>query len=368
MTFRTLAALAAGAILLAPVSPATAANAPTYHTSNGANAAAQGVVVVRPDGTFVDTATPQPMACVSGCASTGGDASAANQASQITQETAVNTVLGLKADSAWSSGSGSAIAILKAIAGSAAAATPAGTNVIGHVIVDTAPSTAVTGTFWQATQPVSLATAPVLVAGSAIVGKVGIDQTTDGTTNAVHLVAGTAVIGHVINDAGSAVIGHVIVDTAPSTAVTNAGTFATQAAQSGTWTVQPGNTANTTPWLTTPTPSSASGAGVAPVVSTAAEACHVLKASAGNLYGVTATTTATATANDWIMMFNATSAPADGTVTPVEWGHVSASGQYAWAAPTVPMAFSTGIVICLSTTGPFTKTAEAQAVFSGKVQ
>lgn len=30
--------------------------------------------------------------------------------------------------------------------------------------------------------------------------------------------------------------------------VTNAGTFATQAAQSGTWTVQPGNTANTTAW------------------------------------------------------------------------------------------------------------------------
>ncbi len=30
--------------------------------------------------------------------------------------------------------------------------------------------------------------------------------------------------------------------------VTNAGTFATQASQSGTWTVQPGNTANTTAW------------------------------------------------------------------------------------------------------------------------
>lgn len=43
-------------------------------------------------------------------------------------------------------------------------------------------------------------------------------------------------------------IPHVIVDTAPSTAVTNAGTFAVQAAQSGTWTVQPGNTANTTAW------------------------------------------------------------------------------------------------------------------------
>lgn len=34
----------------------------------------------------------------------------------------------------------------------------------------------------------------------------------------------------------------------PSHAVTNAGTFATQSAQSGTWTVQPGNTANTTAW------------------------------------------------------------------------------------------------------------------------
>ncbi len=33
-----------------------------------------------------------------------------------------------------------------------------------------------------------------------------------------------------------------------SRAVTNAGTFAVQAAQSGTWTVQPGNTANTTAW------------------------------------------------------------------------------------------------------------------------
>lgn len=36
--------------------------------------------------------------------------------------------------------------------------------------------------------------------------------------------------------------------TVASHAVTNAGTFATQAAQSGTWTVQPGNTANTTAW------------------------------------------------------------------------------------------------------------------------
>lgn len=65
---------------------------------------------------------------------------------------------------------------IQAAAASLAAATPAGANVIGHVIVDTAPTTAVT-----------IATAPVLVAGSAIVGKVGIDQTTPGTTNKVSI-------------------------------------------------------------------------------------------------------------------------------------------------------------------------------------
>ena len=46
--------------------------------------------------------------------------------------------------------------------------------------------------------------------------------------------------------------------------VTNAGTFAVQAAESGTWTIQPGNTANTTAWLVTGTggtfPATESGA------------------------------------------------------------------------------------------------------------
>lgn len=52
-------------------------------------------------------------------------------------------------------------------------ALPAGTNVIGHVVVDSAPTTAVTGTFWQATQPVSgpltdaqLRASPVPISGS----------------------------------------------------------------------------------------------------------------------------------------------------------------------------------------------------------
>ncbi len=69
----------------------------------------------------------------------------------------------------------------------------------GSLTVD--GTVAVIGTFWQATQPVSIATAPVLVAGSAIIGKVGIDQTTPGTTNGVQvnaaLPAGANTIGTV---------------------------------------------------------------------------------------------------------------------------------------------------------------------------
>jgi hypothetical protein len=71
---------------------------------------------------------------------------------------------------------------------------PSGSNAIGsvtatqatgsnlHVAVDSAPSTAVTGTFWQATQPTSLASLPALAAGT---NKVGIvyPLTGCGTTN-----------------------------------------------------------------------------------------------------------------------------------------------------------------------------------------
>lgn len=47
--------------------------------------------------------------------------------------------------------------------------------------------------------PVSLATAPALVAGSAVIGKVGIDQTTPGTTNLVALGANQTVNSAQIN-------------------------------------------------------------------------------------------------------------------------------------------------------------------------
>jgi hypothetical protein len=79
------------------------------------------------------------------------------------------------------------------------------------------------------------------------------------------------------------------------------------ATQSGTWTVQPGNTANTTAWLVTPTPSSASTAAVTSASSTSAASNLVLKSSAGNLYHLTVTIGAT---SGYLLLFDATSLPA----------------------------------------------------------
>jgi hypothetical protein len=54
--------------------------------------------------------------------------------------------------------------------------------------------------------------------------------------------------------------------------------------QSGTWTVQPGNTANTTAWLTTETPSTTNGLSMYRRLSTADTNLDTAKASAGRLY------------------------------------------------------------------------------------
>jgi hypothetical protein len=113
-------------------------------------------------------------------------------------------------------------------------------------------------------------------------------------------------------------------------------------------------------------PTSSSSLAITPGSSSALEASHVLKASAGNLYSLYVATT---TAAGWLMTFNATSAPADGSVTPVEAIQIPAGSAAAISfdgAP--PDYYSTGIVAVFSTTGPFTKTASATAFFKWRVQ
>jgi hypothetical protein len=151
--------------LLLLASPALAADNGVVVT-NGAGVTMKskdvgaGVQALQP---IVSDATGTPYGTTANPFLTGAPATAYLDGWDVTQ--------GTKADAAWVSGSGSVVAILKNIAGGVAGSIPAGT---------------------------------------AIIGKVGIDQTTPGTTN---LVA---------------------------------------AGQNGTWTVQPGNTQNTTPWLVKP--------------------------------------------------------------------------------------------------------------------
>jgi hypothetical protein len=111
-------------------------------------------------------------------------------------------------------------------------------------------------------------------------------------------------------------------------------------------------------------PLSVAGSPLAVVSSSAAEASKVLKASAGNLASLSVSLGAVA---GWVMLFDATSAPADGAVTPKYAWPVPANGVFDkdWQAFA---SFATGITVVFSTTGPTTKTASATAFFSAQVQ
>lgn len=93
----------------------------------------------------------------------------------------------------------------------------------------------------------------------------------------------------------------------------------------------------------------------------AAAGTLVVKASAGNLYGFEICTGAQA---GYLMVFDATSAPADGTVTPRLVYAVAANTSFARQV-TYPFRCATGITLVFSSTGPFTKTASATAFLAG---
>lgn len=164
---------------------------------------------------------------------------------------------GAKADAAWTTGSGSVVALLKAIA----------TKAISSIAVTQSGS-------W------------VLSAGSSIIGKVSIDQSTPGTTNGVQvnaaLPAGSNVIGHVINDTGSttAVTGTVAANTAQVNGVTTS--TGTGAVGTGTQRVAIG-TDTATVAGSTPNPCQANALLYAPI-SQAANAKYISAVSAKKNY------------------------------------------------------------------------------------
>lgn len=103
-----------------------------------------------------------------------------------------------------------------------------------------------------------------------------------------------------------------------------------------------------------------------PVNSAAGEASHVFLNKAGVLYGFSATNSS-ATAG-FVLVYNATSAPGDGAVTPIACYALPATSTIGVAFTPLPLAMSTGITLVFSTgANCFTQTSSAVAFFLGEV-
>lgn len=111
------------------------------------------------------------------------------------------------------------------------------------------------------------------------------------------------------------------------------------ATQSGTWTVQPGNTANTTAWLTSPRPATSGGNSYSHLVSAATTNATVVKASAGQVYGWSIFNT-NASAR-YVKLHNTASTPTAGTGVVYTISVPATGGSN--ISLTHGIAFSTGI-------------------------
>jgi hypothetical protein len=176
------------------------------------------------------------------------------------------------------------------------------------VSIATMPSTPVTGTFWQATQPVS-GTVTANIAAAQTLATVTTVGAVTSITNA--LPAGTNAIGKLAANAG-VIIG--AVELAPAT--TNVPTNAT---------------------------------------TTAYAASLIVKASAGTLYTITGYNSNTAA--QFIQIHDSATLPAD-TAVPKVIFMVPGSSNFSFDVGPYGRSFTTGITICNSTTGP-TKTIGA---------
>lgn len=116
--------------------------------------------------------------------------------------------------------------------------------------------------------------------------------------------------------------------------------------QSGTWTVQPGNTANTTPWLTTPSAGSASGATPSFVVAANSNNSTNLKGSAGTVYSIQ-TSNINATTAYFIKLYDKATAPTCGTDTPVGGYVIPAANGGNNVTVMVGKKFTLGIGYCI---------------------
>lgn len=161
-------------------------------------------------------------------------------------------------------------------------------------------------------------TSASIPAGTNIIGKVTIDQSTPGTTNLVQLAAGSAVIGQVLLPAIPA----------------------------GTNTI--GSIA--------PTPATL-------VSSSAYESGRVIKASPGTLISISGFNNGP---SQFIQLHNSATNPANGAV-PVKIVAVPAQSNFSIDVPLTGIPFSTGVAVCNSSTGPTKTLASADCFFTAVV-
>jgi hypothetical protein len=119
--------------------------------------------------------------------------------------------------------------------------------------------------------------------------------------------------------------------------------------------------ASTTPIYTQPVPTSDTTAAATSAQTSVAASNLVVKASAGNLYALNCCAGGTA---GYVMVFNLTSTPADGAVTPRKVFTCAANTSVS-VTFNPPLKFDTGITLVFSSTGPFTKTGSSSAFLSG---
>jgi len=98
---------------------------------------------------------------------------------------------------------------------------------------------------------------------------------------------------------------------------------------------------------------------------TAVSAGFVLRAGTSNLAGLSITTGASA---GYVMLFDATTVPADGAVTPARCLPIAANTGLDLNFRGSPLRFDNGVVVVFSSTGCFTKTASATAYLAGDIQ
>ncbi len=113
-------------------------------------------------------------------------------------------------------------------------------------------------------------------------------------------------------------------------------------------TVQPGNTANTTPWLTSQIPTTAGGLTTTKLISAASTNATSVKTSAGQVYNIQAFNT-NASAR-FLKLYNKASSPTVGTDTPVNTFLVpgNATGSGIVVEVSNGIAFATGIAFAIT--------------------